>query len=319
MAILPIDPYVIPDEIPENRVAWRPDPRRAVLLVLDMQNYFLRVFARWGAPWRELMANCLALREHCADNGIPVVYGVQHAKQTPEQRGLTRDFWGPGIGADPADAQIVTELAPRQGDIRLTTWRYSAFHRTGLAGLLEDLGRDQVIICGIYAHLGVLMTACDAFMRDIETFVVSDAVADFSVEHHRMALHYAAQRCAVVIPTRDVIHTLASEAAAAQDTVAGAAAFGAADPTLAAARAREAAIARREAAARQEAAARRERQPRRDVLARQDRLVHHDVVVHRGDFARRENPAANGQDDRELQTTAPVFQGRPPYAGNQSA
>jgi len=309
MAILPIDPYVIPDDLPENRVAWRPDPRRAVLLVLDMQNYFLRVFARWGAPWRELMANCLALREHCADNGIPVVYGMQQAKQTPEQRGLTRDFWGPGIGADPAEAQIVDELAPRRGDIRLTTWRYSAFQRTGLAGLLEDLGRDQVIICGIYAHLGVLLTACDAFMHDLETFVVSDAVADFSVEHHRMALHYAAQRCAVVIPTRDVIHTLASEAA---DT---------SELSLAAvARARQVTAARREAAARQEAAVRRERELRREAMARQNRLVHHEVVVHRGDFAGRGDLAAGGRDDRELQTTAPgYFHGRPPYAGNQSA
>lgn len=308
MAILPIDPYVIPDEVPENRVAWRPDPRRSVLLVLDMQNYFLRVFARWGAPWRELMANCLALREHCADNGIPVVYGVQHAAQTPEQRGLTRDFWGPGIPADPAEAQIVDELAPRKGDIRLHTWRYSAFQRTGLAGLLEDLGRDQVIICGIYAHLGVLMTACDAFMRDIETFVVSDAVADFSVEHHRMALHYAAQRCAVVAPTRDVIHTLASEAAAAD----------ASDLTLAAARARQVSAARREAAALQEAAVRRERQLRREALTRQDRLVHHDVVVHREDYARRELRPA-GRDEAAFQTAAPAFHGRPPYAGNQSA
>ncbi len=307
MAILPIDPYVIPEEIPENRVAWRPDPRRSVLLVLDMQNYFLRVFARWGAPWRELMANCLALREHCADNGIPVVYGVQHAAQTPEQRGLTRDFWGPGLGADPAEAQIADELAPRKGDIRINTWRYSAFQRTGLAGLLEDIGRDQVIICGIYAHLGVLMTACDAFMRDLETFVVSDAVADFSVEHHRMALHYAAQRCAVVIPTRDIIHTLASEAAAEPS-----------DLTLAGARSRQASISRREAAARQEAAVRRERQLRREALARQDRLVHHEVVVHREDFARRELRAAT-HEDMELQAAGPVYHGRPPYAGNQSA
>jgi len=300
MAILPIDPYVIPDDLPENRVAWRPDPRRAVLLVLDMQNYFLRVFARWGAPWRELMANCLALREHCADNGIPVVYCVQHARQTPEQRGLTRDFWGPGIGADPADAQIVDELAPRRGDIRIHTWRYSAFQRTGLAGLLEDLGRDQVIICGVYAHLGVLLTACEAFMRDLETFVVSDAIADFSVEHHRMALHYAAQRCAVVLPTRDIIHTLASQAAAEAND-------------LALARARQASLARREAAARQEAAVRRERQQRREAVARQRRLVNHDVVVHRGDFG------AEARNGRALQSAGPAYHGRPPYLDDQSA
>ncbi|WP_196451969.1 isochorismatase family protein [Planomonospora sp. ID82291] len=213
MAIPPIQPYPMPDTLPANRVAWRPDARRAVLLVHDMQNHFVRAFTPGRSPLVELMSNVLALREHCAALGVPVVYSAQPGGQSAEQRGLLLDFWGDGIGPDPHDARIVEELAPREGDVLLTKWRYSAYQRTGLAELMDSLGRDQLIVCGIYAHIGVLMTACEAFMRDVQPFVVADAVADFSAEHHRMALDYAAQRCAVTVTTRQLSRALTREVA----------------------------------------------------------------------------------------------------------
>lgn len=213
MALPSIQPYEMPSDLPENRVSWTPDPARAVLLVHDMQNHFLRAFTRGRAPLVDLMANVLALRERCSDLGMPVVYSAQPGGQTPRQRGLQLDFWGDGVGADPADAAIADELAPRPDDVLLTKWRYSAFQRTGLAELLERLGRDQLVICGIYAHIGVLMTAGEAFMRDVQAFVVADAVADFSLDHHRMALTYAAGRCAVTLSTRQVSRALSAEVA----------------------------------------------------------------------------------------------------------
>ena len=65
-------------------------------------------------------------------------------------------------------------------------------------------GRDQLVICGVYAHVGVLMSAVEAFTHDIQPFLVADAVADFSEEYHRMAVGYAAERCAVVVTAKEV-------------------------------------------------------------------------------------------------------------------
>jgi isochorismate hydrolase len=70
---------------------------------------------------------------------------------------------------------------------------------------MRGAGRDQLIVCGVYAHVGVLMSAVEAYTHDIETFLVADAVADFSATDHRMALEYAARTCAVVTTTKEVL------------------------------------------------------------------------------------------------------------------
>ncbi|MFI1206193.1 isochorismatase family protein [Streptomyces sp. NPDC020802] len=194
--------YPLPgeDDLPPNTARWTVRPDRAVLLVHDMQRYFLRPFA--DAQRRELTGNVVRLRERCARLGIPVAFTAQPGSMTEAQRGLLRDFWGPGMRLDPTDRAVIDELAPRADDWLLTKWRYSAFFRSGLRARMLAHGRDQLIVCGVYAHIGVLSTAVDAFTHDIETFLVADAVADFSAEEHRMALAYAARRCSVVTTTR---------------------------------------------------------------------------------------------------------------------
>ncbi len=103
----------------------------------------------------------------------------------------------------------MTQLAPEPGDVLLNKWRYSAFARTDLRQRLANLGRDQLIVTGVYAHIGCLTTALDGFMQDVEMFLVSDGLADFSAAEHRQVLDYAAARCAVVAPTAHVLSALA--------------------------------------------------------------------------------------------------------------
>ncbi|GAB3213725.1 isochorismatase family protein [Marinactinospora thermotolerans] len=201
-------PMPAEDDIPAPRVGWSIDTDRCALLVHDMQNYFLNAFQRDAEPIPELTANIAALLEGSARHGVPRIYTVQPGSQEPARRGLLRDFWGEGLRDEAAHTSIPQELAPAPEDTVLAKHRYSAFARSDLQGVLRRMGRDQLVICGVYAHIGVLMTACDAFMRDIETFVVADAVADFSAEDHAMALSYAARRCAVPMSTRAALAAL---------------------------------------------------------------------------------------------------------------
>ncbi|MFI2606622.1 isochorismatase family protein [Kitasatospora sp. NPDC018619] len=205
---IPRYPMPAAEELPANRVAWTVDPARAVLLVHDLQNHFLDAFDAEAAPVPELLGNVAALTAAARAAGVPVVYSAQRGGQSPAERGLQQDFWGPGIPDDPRATAIADAVAPAPGDTVLTKWKYSAFVRTELARLLHEQGRDQLVITGVYAHIGVQATACDAWMQDVRAFVVADAVADFGPEEHRGALAWVAGRCGVVATARDVLGAL---------------------------------------------------------------------------------------------------------------
>ncbi|MDA0181694.1 isochorismatase family protein [Solirubrobacter phytolaccae] len=200
-----IAPYALPtrERLPENHARWTVAPERAVLLVHDMQDYFVRALPD---PLRtSVVANAARLREGCAARGVKVAYTAQPGRMSTGQRGLLMDFWGAGMRTDAADREVVGPLAPAPGDWRLVKWRYSAFFRSDLGARMRACGRDQLILCGVYAHVGLLATALEAFANDIQVFLVADAVGDFSEADQQLALDYVARRCGMVLTCDEVL------------------------------------------------------------------------------------------------------------------
>lgn len=208
MSIPKISNYPIPDidEIPANRVKWRVDTGRAALLIHDMQRYFLRFYEADSKLLQTLVNNIANLKQWANEHGVPVFYTAQPHDQPAADRALLNDMWGPGLTrADPEQQVIAPEIAPTDKDIVLTKWRYSAFQRSDLDAQMAALKRDQLIIVGVYAHIGCMITAVEAFMKDIQPFMVADAVADFSAADHVMALRYIASCAGVVTRTHDIL------------------------------------------------------------------------------------------------------------------
>jgi isochorismate hydrolase len=208
MGIPLITGYPMPTDhdLPPATLHWTCRAERAALLVHDMQRYFLRPFPVDRPPLRDLLSNVATLLATAREHQVPVFYTAQPGAMSPNERGLLADVWGPGMGAAAEDRDIVAPLAPQPHETVVTKWRYSAFDRSPLATLLGD--RDQLAICGVYAHVGCLMTACSAFARDIQPFLVADAVADFDADYHALALRYAAERCARTLTTRQLVAEL---------------------------------------------------------------------------------------------------------------
>ncbi len=203
MAIPQIKEYVLssPDLSASNIALWQLNADRSLLLVHDMQQYFINALP--DNLRTELISNCKSLISHARRLDIPIVYSAQRGNMNVEERGLLQDFWGAGMASSQSHTNIVQELGPLREDFVVTKWRYSAFFATELADIFATKTRDQIIICGVYAHIGVLVTALDAYSRDIEVFLIKDAIADFSKEAHLMALTYAAECCASVLSTEE--------------------------------------------------------------------------------------------------------------------
>lgn len=205
-----IAPYPLPaaESLPRNRADWQLDAPHAALLIHDMQEYFIDAFGADSPMVATVIENIRALREAADAAGVPVFYTAQPPNQDPSDRGLLGDFWGPGLTNDGRQA-IVNDLAPRDGDTVLTKWRYDAFSRSDFEEILAGDGRDQLIIVGVYAHIGCLTTATSAFMRDVKPFLIADAMADFTPEDHSHTLDFAASRCGLVTDTASAVDQLA--------------------------------------------------------------------------------------------------------------
>ena len=216
MAIPKLQGYALPTalDLPENKVNWAFEPSRAALLIHDMQEYFLNFWGDDSEMMETVVANIAALRDFCKKNDIPVYYTAQPKEQSDEDRALLNDMWGPGLTRSPEQQRVIAALAPDTQDTVLVKWRYSAFHRSPLEQMLKETGRNQLIITGVYAHIGCMTTATDAFMRDIKPFFVADALADFSRDEHLMSLKYVAGRSGRVVMTDELLPSVPTSKAA---------------------------------------------------------------------------------------------------------
>lgn len=199
MSIKNIERYKMPSisELEGNKVEWDINPEKTILLIHDMQNYFINFFGN-NDLINQVVENIKNIKKVCKKRGVQVIYTAQPGDQTLEQRGLLQDFWGNGIPNDGEIQKVINELQPEEDDIVLTKWRYSAFTKTDLHNYFKDHKKDTIVITGVYGHIGCVATACDAFMNEIKPIVVSDGIADFSRKEHISSLNYVNKRCGVV-------------------------------------------------------------------------------------------------------------------------
>ncbi|MGI5452286.1 isochorismatase family protein [Streptomyces sp. CA-249302] len=214
----PMFPYVMPTPamLPADQTGWALDPARAALLVLNLQNRFVRALEQESAPVTELLANARRLVAAAREAGVPVIHSVPAGERRATGRGPVpyARLSGPSTGAE--GEAFAAQAEPLAGDTVLTARKYSAFARTRLDGRLRELERDQVVILGLYARAGVLMTAGDAWAQDLEAFVVADAVADLSAGGHEFALEWVADTCGAVTATDRVVSVFGADHSAAE-------------------------------------------------------------------------------------------------------
>ncbi|XAR69531.1 hypothetical protein NMG60_11001157 [Bertholletia excelsa] len=158
-----------------------PDPKSSVLLVIDMQNYFLSI----AKPILPAIRTTIDL---CRRSSIPVIF-TRHNHKSLSDAGMLGEWWNNDLIMDGTpEAELIPELAPEDGKEVVEKNTYSAFRGTRLEERLREMGVEEVIVAGVMTNLCCETTAREAFVRGFRVFFSTDATATSSKELHEATL-----------------------------------------------------------------------------------------------------------------------------------
>lgn len=202
---------------------------RPALLIIDMQHDFLDVDAVAPAPGSEpIVPRVARVAETARAAGVPVIYTQETHRTGRVDSGRELDL---GAGAYLAGGdllapvpehcvegthgnEIVPDLTPQAGDLRIVKRRYSCFIGTDLDLLLRNLDVQTLLITGVDSNVCVLWTVGHAFQLDYHVRVIEDCVAGNSPREHEAALlimrnltTYSPVNSADVIPALQSLRT----------------------------------------------------------------------------------------------------------------
>ena len=183
--------------------ALKLDASRCALIIQDLQNDVIidgGAFAESGSPEhakeQNVVENVKALAETAREKGIPVIhvhYIVEEGapglklnaplfEGVKEASALVRGSWG----AAPAEG-----LEPQDGDHVVEKMRMSAWQETNLESVLEQEGRDTVIVTGAWTNMSIEHTSRTGADKGYYMVVPEDACSTMNADWHNASINYA--------------------------------------------------------------------------------------------------------------------------------
>jgi gluconolactonase len=192
------------------------DASRCALIIQDLQNDVIiegGAFAESGSPEhakeQNVVENVKTLAAACREKGIPVIhvhYIVEEGapglklnaplfEGVKETNALVRGSWG----AAPAEG-----LEPQDGDHVVEKMRMSAWQDTNLESVLEQEGRDTVIVTGAWTNMSIEHTSRTGADKGYYMVVPEDACSTMNADWHNASINYALQNVASVTNCAEV-------------------------------------------------------------------------------------------------------------------
>ena len=163
-------------EVPEYEIheEVRVDPTRTALIIVDMQNDFVREGGALLVPDAEAtIPKIKDLLELARESGMKVVFTQDtHDEGDPEW-----EIWPEHVRTGSWGWEIVDELAPREDETVIRKVRYDAFYGTHLDHFLRLWDVNTLIICGTVANICVHYTAASAALRWYHVIIPHDTVS----------------------------------------------------------------------------------------------------------------------------------------------
>lgn len=172
--------------------------QKAVLLVVDMQQYFCNPKSHAFVPSVPTIIPAIRkLIDAFRAERRPVIYTV-FAVRDGEQDPIAR-WWNDSVRDDTKECRIIDELEHAQQDHVIRKRSYSAFLGTDLETYLHERNAEQILIAGVVTNLCCEQAAREAFVRNFDVFVALDATAAYSEDMHIASLRTLAYGFATII------------------------------------------------------------------------------------------------------------------------
>ena len=173
-ALLSIDvqnTYMTPSDDPVERARWAPFYERMREIVIPRTANIQNSFRKHGMD--VLHARIACLLENGKDRSL--------SQKKPGWNYLL-------LPKDREDAQIVAELAPREGEIVVTKTTDSALTGTNLRLVLHNMGIKNVVLTGIFTDQCISSTVRSLADESFNVILVEDCCAAGTDELHRKEL-----------------------------------------------------------------------------------------------------------------------------------
>ena len=186
-------------------------PGKAALLVLDIQEYFLREDSHAFVPSAPAIVPGIQMLASTFSNAnYPVVF--THHVNTLEDAGMMSKWWRDLINPRSSYSHNII-FKGIQNLIQIDKTQYDAFLHTALEDILRRLDITQVIICGVMTHLCCETTARSAFMRGFEVFFAVDGTATYNEELHRASLLTLSHGFVIPVLIEELLQMMENDAA----------------------------------------------------------------------------------------------------------
>lgn len=182
---------------------------KTALLIIDMQNYFVRrpSYAeptlrdlaeqkRWSPFYdvieRETIPNNVKILNLFRDLGMDVAF-ARITCQREDGRDRSLDHKATGFNelrlplGDPA-GEIIEELAPRKDELVVMKTTDSALTGTSLRLMLHNMGIDTVVVTGVFSDQCVSCTVRSLADESFKVYLIEDASMAGSIDIHHQEL-----------------------------------------------------------------------------------------------------------------------------------
>jgi nicotinamidase-related amidase len=195
----------------------RIDPRRAALIVIDLQPTKLDALPDQD----DLVDHVQQAVDLARYHGMLITYvrlgfddADVYAASRANDRALAAVAGASAWRSNAAGTALYDSLQQRRHELAIRKTRSSAFTQTSLHEQMRERGVDTLVLAGLTTSGAILSTLRDAADRDYRVIVLADAIADPDPDLHRVIATKLIPRLANIIPTAKLESTLQAAAPA---------------------------------------------------------------------------------------------------------